>query len=576
MIVRRTIRCLAFLAVAAGFELGCSDASYNAATLPETDKPVEEACADTHAGTFHNRKLEVDGEERAYFLHVPTSYSCAKPAPLFVDFHGTSTGPRPEESYGQDELEALSEAKGFILVRPRSRSSDENGTTLYRWDQNDGDVERNVVFADALVHEIVKQYRVDPERMFVSGFSSGTNMAAMLLEDTSFRFSGFGMIGGGSWDDPGLSTFTTDAPRIYTLTGYRDYMYEYLLELDEMLAKAGFPAEKRMNREVNTGHDLYGWHYDEMWQWLDRGEAPPQGTVAAPWVVETIPSTESLLALATNPAGDVIATGSGGSFFKRDATSRVWSKVGHVADAASSHCTSLCFLPSGAGIAVGGTLVARTDDGGATWMRGADIPEFQRDSFGSSYLNGIMCSKNGRVYGGGYWTGVTSPDGGKTWLGAEMNNDGYLAQVAAIAGEAETVVSVGYYGYIGRSVGDGVFESMSHPGNSQWFTAVAAAKNGNFWVVGEAGEILHSGDDGKTWARQNTPQTADLYAVAFRDVSTGLAAGRAGTTFVTKDGGTTWVDASTGLDRYFGAALFVGPNEVLVAGERGTVLRTSL
>lgn len=576
MIVLRTIQSAALLAVAAGFGLGCSDPSCNVAQSPDRDEPVDEACVNTATGTFHDQKLEMDGKERYYFLHVPKKYSCANPAPLFVDFHGTSTGSRPEESYAQDELEALSETNGFILVRPRSLSSEEKGTHVYRWDQNEGDVERNVVFAEALVQEILSQYRIDPKRMYISGFSSGTNMAAQLLTGTSFTFGGFGLIGGGSWDDPELSTYSTEAPWIYTLTGYRDYMFEYLREFDEALAEANFPADQRMNREVHTGHDLYGWHYEEMWQWLDRGAAPKPGEVAEPWAVEMLPTTESLLALAKNPAGDVIATGSGGSFFRRDSASGVWTKVGQVTDDNSSYCTSLCFLPSGVGIAVGGMLVARTDDGGATWTRGKDIPEFQRDAFGSSYLNAVTCAENGRIYGGGYWTGVTSADGGKTWLGAEMNNDGYLAQVSGLARHAETVVSVGYYGYIGRSEGDGEFEAIGHPGKSQWFNGVAAADGGNFWVVGEAGEILHSADDGKTWNRQITPKKVDLYAVSFRDAATGVAVGQSGTAFVTKDGGATWVHVPTGVDRYFGAISFVGATEAIIAGERGMVLRTSL
>lgn len=573
MIGRRTILRWASLACASGFSLGCNTGVDGAAEVPTTPATI---CTDAKPGTFHDRKIEVDGEQRYYYLHVPKGYSCDHPAPLFVDFHGTSTADRPEESYAQDALDALSEEQGIVLVRPRSRSSDEDGTTVFRWDQNDGDIERNTVFAEALVQELVGRYRIDPKRMFVAGFSSGTNMAAQLLASTSWSFAGFGFVGGGMWDDPGISTFVSDVPRIYTVTGFRDYMYPFLVELDDALEKTDFPAENRMDRQVSTGHDLYGWHYEEMWRWLDRGEAPAPGEVLDPWVEEALPTTESLLALAKNPAGDLFATGSGGSFFKRDRASGAWSKAGHVGNDASSYCTSLCFLPSGVGIAVGGTLYARTEDGGATWTRGADIPEFQRDSFGSSYLNGVACAGEGRVYGGGYWTGVTSADAGKTWAGAEMNNDGYLAQVSSIAERSGTVVSVGYYGYIGRREGDGPFEPIAHPGSSQWFTGVAAAPNGHFWVVGEAGEILHSADDGKTWERQTAPQAVDLYGVSFADEQVGLAVGLHGTVFATQDGGATWVTVPTGVDRFLGAAAFVGTREAIVAGERGSALRISL
>jgi photosystem II stability/assembly factor-like uncharacterized protein/predicted esterase len=527
-------------------------------------------------GTFHDLTLEVDGETRHYYLHVPGDYRCERPWPMLVDFHGTATGEAPEESYGLEELTALADLERFIVVRPRSRSSDEGGVEVYRWDQNPGDLRANVGFTDALVGELVKRYRIDTKRMYAFGFSSGTNMAAQLLGELRWAFSGFGMVGGGMWDDPGLPDLSRSAPRLYTVTGYRDYMFEYLGQLGVALDAAGVPPGARWNREADTGHDLYGWHYEEMWGWLARGERPPPGRLSAPWRQEAFAFEESLLALARTPAGDTVATGSGGSFFKRDRETGAWRRTGGLSRAPSSYCTALCFLPSGAGIAVGGTHVARTDDGGARWSDGPGIPEFQGSYFGTSYLNAVTCSESGRLFGGGYWTGVESPDGGETWQGARMENEGYPAQVAAMASRSGTVISAGYYGYIGRSAAGAPFQQMSHPGVSQWFNGVAAGSTGNFWVVGERGEILHSSDDGLTWEKQIGPGREDLYAVDFHDDHTGLAVGLHGAALSTHDGGRSWVDVSTGLDRYLGAVSFLDAHTALVVGERGTALLLSL
>ena len=55
----------AFVSATAGFILGCGNASDDTTILPGSDKPTEEACANAFAGTFHDRKLTVDGERVA-------------------------------------------------------------------------------------------------------------------------------------------------------------------------------------------------------------------------------------------------------------------------------------------------------------------------------------------------------------------------------------------------------------------------------------------------------------------------------------------------------------------------------
>ena len=112
----------------------CDDGGETSA-LP--DAPEVEPPCDGIAGTFHHQSLQVEGEERFYFLHVPATYDCTQAWPLLVDFHGTSGGTEPEVSYKNDELVALADAEGFIAVRPRSRSSAVEGLgDVFRWDQN--------------------------------------------------------------------------------------------------------------------------------------------------------------------------------------------------------------------------------------------------------------------------------------------------------------------------------------------------------------------------------------------------------------------------------------------------------
>lgn len=54
-----------------------------------------------------------------------------------VDFHGTASAASPdtaaEEYYAQDEIEAVTDERGFLAVRPRSRDLEESpGTFVFR------------------------------------------------------------------------------------------------------------------------------------------------------------------------------------------------------------------------------------------------------------------------------------------------------------------------------------------------------------------------------------------------------------------------------------------------------------
>ncbi len=105
-----------------------------------------------------------------------------------------------------------------------------------------------------------------------------------------------------------------------------------------------------------------------------------------------------------------------------------------------------------------------------------------------------------------------------------------------------------------------------------WLNDVASPASGLFWVVGEAGTILHSSDDGQSWKQQASPSAEDLYAVHFEDAKLGLAVGAHGAAVLTTDGGASWTSVATGLDAYLGDVLWLDAKTALVVGEAGTVL----
>lgn len=532
------------------------------------------ACDAPH-GPLHDQGLALgdDEEDRQYFLYVPEGVGCDAPAPLLVDFHGTAGGARPEEAYQLDALIALADAEGAIVVRPRSRSSEEGSFgQIYRWDQNPGDVERNVRFTENLVHRLHELYAVDPARTYATGFSSGSNMSAQFLDPAERGlFRGVAPIAGGVFSSSvaniaGLDV--PDAPRLYLGTGYRDYLLGTQRTLIDEVRAAGLPEDKLWLREYNTGHDLYAWHFPELFAFLDRGERPVDGPPDAAWAVEDVGATPSFVAAKKLANGDVLASAADGSVWRRSVAG-AWTKLADVTAGAPIAWTGLCTGPSGAIFLAGEGRFASSADG-ATWSGPSTVPELGFQAFGVSQLTSIACGADGAIVGVGYWTAVRSVDGGATWTDVIADAGGYEAQLAtATTLDDGTLLAAGYYDFVGRGqVASGDVAMVSHAASSEWWNAVASS-GPSVWLAGERGAVLTSADGGASWAAAAQAGEDDLYAAALFDAQRGAVAGRRGAVEVSLDGGTSFLDVGLETDRFVGAVVFLDAATILVLGERG-------
>ncbi|NUO48308.1 MAG: hypothetical protein HOV80_05570 [Polyangiaceae bacterium] len=529
-------------------------------------------------GPQHDQTLTLgDGDEdRFYFLYVPATYDCAEPAPLLVDFHGTAGAPNPEEAYQNEAAIALADAEGAIVVRPRSRSSDQGGQEIFRWDQNPGDIERNVTYAQNLVDALRQKYNVDPARIYASGFSSGANMTSQFFgADRRGLFRGLAPIAGGYWADPDIAPFDGDAPRVYAATGYRDYLYGTTRDLLASLDGAGVASDSIFFRETDTGHDLYDWHFPELFAWLDRGERPEDLPLAAPWQEESAPTSASILATTVLPSGEMLASTSAGEILRRDAAG-AWTVDGVAPTEVA--LTSICASGDGTNAyAAGEGYLSRLEAG--VWSAPSALPEIGTPMLGIGYLNGISCSGASDIAGVGYWNALRSDDAADSWSEWLMPaGPGYEAQGASVAiGPSGTAVAVGYYNYVARSVAGANLSSVSHQAVAGWWNDVASGPGGLFLVAGDTGAVVRSVDDGASWFSVSVAADGPLYVVAISpDGLAAVAAGLHGEVFYTRDAGGTWASLATGLDRFIGAASFIDADTVIIAGERGTVLRADL
>ncbi len=531
------------------------------------------------AGSFHSQTFKSGGDDRFYFLHVPKDYDCKKAWPLLVDFHGTGFGSLTdavEESWAFDEMLEASDTEHFIVVRPRSLPTASTGGYIFQWDLNPGDLERNHDFAVALVKDLEDRYDIDPARVYAMGFSNGPTMAVHFLADDPSIMHGYAAISGGLNEaiSSGPMLDEKDAPRVYQMTGFRDYMGVTQRMLDDYLAEHALPADHIWTREADTGHELYGWHYHEAFRWMDQAKKNAPGALASSWERDTTFSgVESLIQLGRDPGGDLHAVGTGGAIYRRHGGA--WTKTAALqGDGVALPMTDVCFLPTGQGFAAGDGWLTTTTDG-ASWSPAERVPEFGAMQFGYTHVTTTGCAGS-HLVAGGVWSAAVSDDGGATWSEPSLGQDPpFFTQVRMLS--TGTWLGVGYYDVLARSTDGIAFASQNPPAAVQWINAIATGPNGTAWVVGEKGTIFATTDDAQTFVAETAPGTEDLYAVAFStDGQRGVAVGSHGAAYVTLDAGATWTDRSTGLDGFLGDVIFEDDHTALIVGEGGLVARTTL
>jgi polyhydroxybutyrate depolymerase len=145
--------------------------------------------------------LQHGGLQRSYRVHVPASYSRARPAPLLVALHGGGGDMDLQANdalYGQI---SQSEQRGFIAVFPNGFSRLPGGR-LATWNAGlccggarDRDVD-DVGFIRAVVEEVARQYNVDRRRIYATGMSNGAMMAYRLACEAGDVFSAIAAVAG--------------------------------------------------------------------------------------------------------------------------------------------------------------------------------------------------------------------------------------------------------------------------------------------------------------------------------------------------------------------------------------------
>jgi len=145
----------------------------------------------TRTGTFE-LNLFSNGLERTALVTVPDSVDLNVPVPLLLNFHGViATSEIIQSVTGMPEK---AEAEGFITAAPQGIGRSWNAGVCC------GDAQAqnidDVGFTRDLVAALKEEYRIDPDRIYATGFSNGGAMVFRLACEAADLFAALAPVGG--------------------------------------------------------------------------------------------------------------------------------------------------------------------------------------------------------------------------------------------------------------------------------------------------------------------------------------------------------------------------------------------
>jgi poly(hydroxyalkanoate) depolymerase family esterase len=149
--------------------------------VPEGSKFIE--------GTYSNK-----AGNRTYKLFVPSGYN-GQPLPLVVMLHGCTQS--PDDFAAGTRMNFIAAEQNCLVVYPAQRS-DANPSKCWNWfcsaDQRRDEGEPSLIAG--ITRQVMRDYSVDPKRVFVAGLSAGGAAAAIMGATYSDLYAAVGIHSG--------------------------------------------------------------------------------------------------------------------------------------------------------------------------------------------------------------------------------------------------------------------------------------------------------------------------------------------------------------------------------------------
>lgn len=145
----------------------------------------------------HERRLQVDDLKRSYLVHVPPDLDLNQPVPVVLIYHGAGMNARMMPRF--TGLNPKADAAGFVAVYP-------NGTGLGELllvfnaagtpEKPFGSRADDVKFTRLLLDDLATVLKVDPARVYATGFSNGGMLCYRLAAELPDRIAAIAPVSG--------------------------------------------------------------------------------------------------------------------------------------------------------------------------------------------------------------------------------------------------------------------------------------------------------------------------------------------------------------------------------------------
>jgi polyhydroxybutyrate depolymerase len=138
------------------------------------------------------RKLTVNGLERTYLLHIPPGLDSIHPVPVVLAFHGF--GEQPADMQRFTGFTEIADKSGFLIVYPEGMALSWNADICcgYAFDNKIDEAS----FVRQIVSDLGTIAKVDPKRIYATGFSMGGPLVYKLACQMSDILAGIAPVAG--------------------------------------------------------------------------------------------------------------------------------------------------------------------------------------------------------------------------------------------------------------------------------------------------------------------------------------------------------------------------------------------
>jgi poly(3-hydroxybutyrate) depolymerase len=213
-----------------------------------------------NSGYIEPFKILVDKKERKCFLSSSVKKLADKQAPIVIFLHGMD-GAWPNRNFTKPQYEFINKLaweKEFIAVFPQGTEGscnnfNERSMFYYCWSTKD---DRDRKFIRILRDAVLAQFKADPEKVFLIGFSNGGYFAAdYLFSKDNKLFAGYGIHSAGG---NGNLTALGNKPSVSLEVGLKDtYQLDDMRNLKKEMVKLGWQPGNNLNYQEFLGsHEI--------------------------------------------------------------------------------------------------------------------------------------------------------------------------------------------------------------------------------------------------------------------------------------------------------------------------------